>query len=426
MMDGKLPPYFDPMSLVALGGGIMGGRLGRGLQGFAQVAMQGQQMQRQAKLDTMREQALEGDLAAKQQQGALLDQLTAGMPQQQAALLRLGGPEALQAEYARLYGPQKAPTTKTFYSGGNQYEAAWDEAAGSWKPIPGTEAPRWQPQTATPRDSYALLGDDEVKALGFAPGTKLERNARSGNLEVVQSPPATTDAYVDLTPEEVKALGFTEGTVVQRNTRNNDLQVAQAPRGPGITMTTDENGNPVVTVGGAPASQSIQKDVRARQYDFTTMRDVLGKYRDMVTKEGLTIMPGKAKGEMVAQYGLVLNELRKLTESGALQKADLEFLQSLLLDPTSVFTAAGNVASLGGATSQLLGGLDTFQRYIGDRETQLAEQYPDVPMVRQPGGAQDGPAATPPAPPTVGEVRSGYKFKGGDPADPASWERVNG
>jgi hypothetical protein len=34
-------------------------------------------------------------------------------------------------------------------------------------------------------------------------------------------------------------------------------------------------------------------------------------------------------------------------------------------------------------------------------------------------GAQKGPA-----PPKVGEVKGGHKFKGGDPADPASWEKV--
>lgn len=36
------------------------------------------------------------------------------------------------------------------------------------------------------------------------------------------------------------------------------------------------------------------------------------------------------------------------------------------------------------------------------------------------------PAITPSAPtiPVVGEIRNGYKFKGGDPADPASWEKL--
>lgn len=41
------------------------------------------------------------------------------------------------------------------------------------------------------------------------------------------------------------------------------------------------------------------------------------------------------------------------------------------------------------------------------------------------GGAQAG-AVAPATAPQVGEVRRGYRYKGGDPASPASWERVGG
>lgn len=40
-------------------------------------------------------------------------------------------------------------------------------------------------------------------------------------------------------------------------------------------------------------------------------------------------------------------------------------------------------------------------------------------------GAQGG-AVQPATPPQVGEVRRGYRFRGGNPADPGSWERVGG
>lgn len=68
MMDGRYLP------LIALGGGIMGGRLGRGLQGFAQATMQGQQMQRQGEMDDLQKQRLQAELgqaeAAQQAQQA--------------------------------------------------------------------------------------------------------------------------------------------------------------------------------------------------------------------------------------------------------------------------------------------------------------------------------------------------------------------
>lgn len=54
-----------------------------------------------------------------------------------------------------------------------------------------------------------------------------------------------------------------------------------------------------------------------------------------------------------------------------------------------------------------------------------------IPAAAPEGGtpapvATTGPAAsgTKKAPPAVGEVRNGYKYNGGNPADPASWEKV--
>ena len=109
MMDGRYLP------LIALGGGIMGGRLGRGLQGYAQATMQGQQFEREARQDEQRAKMLElqtgqmeAQVAAQEQQKRLLGEITAGMDPKQAAYVRALGPDALQTMYNDLYGPKKA------------------------------------------------------------------------------------------------------------------------------------------------------------------------------------------------------------------------------------------------------------------------------------------------------------------------------
>jgi len=60
------------------------------------------------------------------------------------------------------------------------------------------------------------------------------------------------------------------------------------------------------------------------------------------------------------------------------------------------------------------------------------EMQPDLSWKQEsPASAPQAPAATPqaaapPPPPKVGDVRKGYKFNGGNPADPASWSKVKG
>jgi hypothetical protein len=60
------------------------------------------------------------------------------------------------------------------------------------------------------------------------------------------------------------------------------------------------------------------------------------------------------------------------------------------------------------------------------------EMQPDMSWKQEsPAPAPQAPAATPqaaapPPPPKVGDVRKGYKFNGGNPADPASWSKVKG
>lgn len=57
---------------------------------------------------------------------------------------------------------------------------------------------------------------------------------------------------------------------------------------------------------------------------------------------------------------------------------------------------------------------DTYRQAVGQLKTQITRERDAVRGTR-------GDAPATPAPPKVGELRDGYRYKSGDPADPASW-----
>jgi len=63
------------------------------------------------------------------------------------------------------------------------------------------------------------------------------------------------------------------------------------------------------------------------------------------------------------------------------------------------------------------------QRRISTMETQQAELQSTIKRMI-PSGTESDPSKAATGAPTPGEVRKGYRFKGGDPAKQESWEKV--
>lgn len=66
--------------------------------------------------------------------------------------------------------------------------------------------------------------------------------------------------------------------------------------------------------------------------------------------------------------------------------------------------------------------LDDFESVI---RTGLARAQRQAGQPAPTGGATPPPSSTPQAAPNVGDTRYGYRFKGGDPSEPSSWEKAN-
>jgi hypothetical protein len=66
----------------------------------------------------------------------------------------------------------------------------------------------------------------------------------------------------------------------------------------------------------------------------------------------------------------------------------------------------------------------TYSTLAQKRGVDAADVFIEPTQTATPAAAQQQPAPSAKAPPAVGEVRGGYRFKGGSPADRNNWERV--
>lgn len=73
-----------------------------------------------------------------------------------------------------------------------------------------------------------------------------------------------------------------------------------------------------------------------------------------------------------------------------------------------------------------LDNIDSILATALGEETAQGEATGEMPAPAPPAGAQGNAYQSKIAPPTIGEVRDGYRFKGGDPAMQESWEPVAG
>lgn len=196
-------------------------------------------------------------------------------------------------------------------------------------------------------------------------------------------------------------------------------------------------------IPGLPVDENVSKQDNQKFQQENTLRDEFGK----LTSDFRTVQTSYENIRSAAK-----------AKDGA---GDMSLLYSYvkLLDPTSVvreseFGAAAASGSFGervqGAAERILSGArmpdslrDSFIREAGNlygnqlrAHNSIADQYealakrngldPEKVVTRfaRPQEAAPQPAAQPVGPPKVGAVEGGYKFKGGNPADPNNWQKV--
>lgn len=112
-----------------------------------------------------------------------------------------------------------------------------------------------------------------------------------------------------------------------------------------------------------------------------------------------------------AQHKLAMEKIQATSVNNAMKPADR---QKLIEDQNAWYR--GEIEKMKNLTTQ--------RGNLTDQGEPTGQTTEDLPRTNAPPAAPAAPAGAP-VPPKPNEVRDGYRFKGGNPADPQSWEKVS-
>ena len=175
----------------------------------------------------------------------------------------------------------------------------------------------------------------------------------------------------------------------------------------GITIGPD--GTVQIGGGNIPVTTKTKNDAVAANTAYKSIESGLGRLETLLKDEGFAI-PGTpaAKRYATERRGIQL-QLKELFNLGVLNGPDLELMDQMLIDPSSI--QSGAFAATGQFPKAAKDNLEQVRNIIKSIRDNAVSNVPGF----------DPPPASAPQP---GTVDGGYQFKGGDPADPNNWQKV--
>lgn len=285
----------------------------------------------------------------------------------------------------------------------------------------------------------------------------LDATEKENKYSTFQAPNGATYAFDPTDPSKVQLL--TPPDAATGYTKTNDFKAGDVYKGPDGKPGVVGASGTTVNVGGEKSYDSEMGKSYAKK--FQDFQDADGNARKMQNTlnvmEAAMSSPGFYSGAasrevLLAQRALkglgfdvkpqanelfdkmsnefVVNKLGGSLGNGV-SNADVSFINGTVANRTN--TPEGNKAIIG------------IARKLAERESQIAKMSRDYakknngridagfdeevasfaeknPLFQAQAQAQPKPAT---AAPKVGAVDSGYRFKGGNPADPNAWEKVN-
>jgi septal ring factor EnvC (AmiA/AmiB activator) len=168
-------------------------------------------------------------------------------------------------------------------------------------------------------------------------------------------------------------------------------------------------------------ASKVEKDMKT----FDALLDKASLGIPTIVSRPINVLRREFSSPELAQLDLaakqVATEYERLITGGALSIAQLhvgaqEDARKLINGDMTPKQARAVMETMNAEMQNARAAAHESRKRVSDQMRNLGTGAPDT------GGA--APAAGKPAPPAVGTVKSGYRFKGGNPADKANWERV--
>ena len=230
------------LGLLQAGTDILGGQpIGQAVRGGLQTFQNVTQMDEERK-----RKALVQDLVSK-----------GGFTPQEQALIA-ATPSQNQAALAAQIRAQKAAASKP-----NTFQQR--KTIGEQQGLLGDDLQRFILTGELPKETkFEIVPADQVEAFGFPKGTILQKNTDSGDIDVLQSAPASPTTFKYLSKSQKRDLGYDVNSVVQINDKTKQVTVVKdAPKQNEkfTILTADE-----VAKAGYPEGTIVQKsDLTGKQ-----------------------------------------------------------------------------------------------------------------------------------------------------------------
>lgn len=262
--------------------------------------------------------------------------------------------------------------------------------------------------------------------------------APQGGRREVSVGPAPQDRYRPATAEEIAAAGYPAGTGAQINERNGRMTDIRTPsRAGGVVgqRTPDQQAQArtgVTSILGQMVDSYNQLDELngIRDSSEGTLPNVGAYFRSSGVGQFLGGVIGSEEQALREQIlntqPLLINTIREATGMSARamdSNRELQFYLQAATDPSG--DVISNYAALH-VLDSLYGDGTALAQFLPEEAMAQVERQAGALLRSNPIRNPYGDGATPnaSAPPQVGEVRNGYRFRGGDPSQRSNWERV--
>lgn len=186
-------------------------------------------------------------------------------------------------------------------------------------------------------------------------------------------------------------------------------QVVETPDGVMIVDKGTGLARPAATMNGQQLSGKLPEAARKQAAGIDALGSAIGEYRDALKQWGMTdALSPDARAAMGTKYNNMMLQAKEAYNLGVLNGPDFSILQSVITDPRGLMGAVTSNSALDKQASEL-------DRIMQGTKAAVTGKTPAKAQ-------QAAPAA--PSGPKAGVVEDGYRFKGGNPADPKNWEKA--